>query len=627
MKSDQFCFFVWLILTLVTNSEAFSTVASGVRRPRLEPSPSSLHGSSATTETISVVVIGGGWAGFSAADATASLGDNVHVHLLDASPRGPGGLAGGWRTPKLNRSVEAGIHGFWREYKNTFAAIERIGLDIDDVLTPFTPSTLVSCKGKVAVAPVLGGDGDEQSTSSRPSLSTLIPLLPFPEKFLGELAPFLPPPLDLAIQTEFEDDSRLTVMDRITGLGLLAPWVDFGQEDRDSWLRYDKISADNLFRQIAGLSPSLYLELVAPLLHVLPMTPGWDCSAAAALSCFHVFALQTRGAFDVRWCRGTITERIFNPWAKELQKGGKVGIRGKSKVTRVEESLTGKPYLVTVNNDSSEQIACDAIVLAVGATTAGPLVESCPPLKAARITGKWRDLRGITCVSVRIFVDNPTGSRLSEAMVESPVVVCGPRIGSIPVLVETGFCIYDLSRLQDEYRLEADSLGAFEVDFFRAGDLAVKDDDEVLSIALNAMAAALNSPKVSADEMVVLDSSVFRARDAVSHFCVGSAELSPPVRLKKGLYVCGDWVDRTGHASWSTEKAVVTGRQAARALGEDFELPSYRDIEILPAPKDSKQLATLRQVASLARKVVSDDGTVPSWGSASRIIGRGRRRS
>ena len=80
-----------------------------------------------------VVVIGGGWAGFTAADslskcrANNAIGNDdfenageekcIQIELLDASPRGPGGLAAGWRTAKLNRPVEAGLHGFWREYK------------------------------------------------------------------------------------------------------------------------------------------------------------------------------------------------------------------------------------------------------------------------------------------------------------------------------------------------------------------------------------------------------------------------------------------------------------------------------------------------------------------------------
>jgi len=65
------------------------------------------------------------------------------------------------------------------------------------------------------------------------------------------------------------------------------------------------------------------------------MSRGYDCSAAAASSCLHVFALQSRGAFDVRWARGTITEKMFNPWTEKLQKGGDVKLRGGAKVTAI----------------------------------------------------------------------------------------------------------------------------------------------------------------------------------------------------------------------------------------------------------------------------------------------------
>ena len=105
----------------------------------------------------------------------------------------------------------------------------------------------------------------------------------------------------------------MSLLDRASGVGLLACWADFRQEDADSWARYDDVSAETLFKDYGGVTDPLYDELVAPLLHVLPMGPGYDISAAAALSCFHVFALQSRGAFDVRWCRGGITEKSFGP--------------------------------------------------------------------------------------------------------------------------------------------------------------------------------------------------------------------------------------------------------------------------------------------------------------------------
>ena len=74
--------------------------------------------------------------------------------------------------------------------------------------------------------------------------------------------------------------------------GLLGAWADFGQEDPESWARYDDVTAEELFVARGGCSDALYEDMVSPLLHVLPMGPGYDISAAAALSCFHVFALQ-----------------------------------------------------------------------------------------------------------------------------------------------------------------------------------------------------------------------------------------------------------------------------------------------------------------------------------------------
>ena len=78
-----------------------------------------------------VVVVGGGWAGYAAADALSASGD-CHVTLLEASPRAAGGLAAGWRTPG-GRPVEAGIHGFWRYYTNTLALLDSLGVDAEEV--------------------------------------------------------------------------------------------------------------------------------------------------------------------------------------------------------------------------------------------------------------------------------------------------------------------------------------------------------------------------------------------------------------------------------------------------------------------------------------------------------------
>lgn len=562
----------------------------------------------ANDDKLRVVIIGGGWAGFSAADS-ASSSPNTEVLLLDASPRGPGGLAGGWRTPILQRPVETGLHGFWRDYRNTFDAINKIGLDENDILTPYTPSILVSESGRVAVAPVLG---EVQKSKAKTATN-----LPEP---IRDIVNALPPPLDVALLSDFNNDSPLSLFDRCSAIGLLGVWADFEQEDPDSWQRYDGMSAEQLFLAVSGVTPTLYRELVTPLLHVLPMTPGYDCSAAAALSCFHVFALASKGAFDVRWCRGSISDKIFNPWTKHLRSRENVDIKGSAKVASISQATDGK-YEVVVN-DGEQIIDCDAVILAVGATALKRI--ECPNIRQEIPVDR---LRGVTCVAVRLFLhphpqttttkdgkDTQLPPDIAKAMEESPVVVCGPRI--IPELAETGFCIYDLQRMQDDFAVStekesgdptSEAFAALEVDFFRADSFINRTDEEIIQLTLRAVAAALEV-KNSLELTHVLDFSVVRARDAVSHFCVNSASWSPSVKIDKGMYMCGDWIDRTGHASWSTEKAVVTGRQAVAKLAADFGIQCETDV--IPAPTDTPQLSSLRNAAKSMRRV-APEGSLP----------------
>ena len=557
----------------------------------------------ATRRPKKVVVVGGGWAGFSAADSLSRVKDGnsaaFEIEVLDASTRGPGGLASGWKTAKLNKPVEAGLHGFWREYSNTFATIQRIGLDLDDVLTPFTPSILVSRSGRVALSPVLGEDGSMNSGNNGILFGADKETNPV-SRVIQRLSELLPPPLDLALLSEFEGSNPLNTVDRLSGIGALGIWADFDQEDPKSWERYDNISAENLFRSIAGVTPNLYKELLSPLLHVLPMTPGYDCSAAAALSCLHVFALQTRGAFDVRWCRGTITEKIFNPWSLKLQERGNVSVRGGAKVTSIVEinadhSDVATPSFRVTLNGGEDEINADCVVFAVGGTALKTLLPACPPLAKLPQSKNLEKFRGVTCVAVRLFFhDEPM--MLKQALKDSPVAVCGANIGNIPELSETGFCIYDLERLQDGN----DIASAFEIDFFRADPLASLTDEEVIRITLKAISAALEISTV--DESSLADISVVRARDAVSHFCVGSTSWSLPVKLSEGLFICGDWIDRVGHASWSTEKSVVTGIQAASEIADGFGLKSK--IEVIPAAPDTDQLSALRRFARAIRSAL-----------------------
>ncbi|CAN0260079.1 unnamed protein product [Discosporangium mesarthrocarpum] len=91
----------------------------------------------------SVVVVGGGWAGFGAAKALSESG-SCDVTLLDASPN-PGGLSSGWRT-RGGRAVEAGIKGFWWSYPNIYRLVEE-ELKVENPFSDWTRSSFFSPKG------------------------------------------------------------------------------------------------------------------------------------------------------------------------------------------------------------------------------------------------------------------------------------------------------------------------------------------------------------------------------------------------------------------------------------------------------------------------------------------------
>jgi len=632
-----------------------------ILKEQTAPSANGGNGSDATnnhggsSEKLRVVVIGGGWAGYSfcesiSANNVAGGEKNVEIVLLDASKQARGGLAGGFRSVN-DRPVEAGIHGFWREYRNTFDIMEGIeGVSVDEVLGDFSPSVLYSKNGKVAVAPVLLEDEEFEEGGNAGNFGRMPTMDDLSERSIRRaVAANLPPPLDLPVLAELEigsskegGGSKVNPIDLASGLGLLGAWADFEQESRASWESYDTRPASLLFEK-AGISDALFEEFVSPLLHVLPMCPAYDCSAAAALSCFHVFALQSRGAFDVRWCRGSIGERIFEPWQRQLERRG-VFVRGGSRVSSIEKN--GGGFVVRLDSAGGDgddaTIECDAVLLAVGATAAGRLASSSPALSSLDGTKDFDKLRGVTCVAVRLFLKpNPSVTSnlkgglhgktqlppdVAKAMSDSPVTVCGAGMGGIDELKETGFCIYDLQRMHDEFSVdfysedveERDQVAVLEVDFYRADAFVDLDDDQISDLALRAVSATFRTAKIDSDEIV--DAVVLRARNAVSHFAPNSALYSPSVKLGDGMYICGDWIDRTGHASWSTEKSVVTARQAASALSRDFGL-KYSQCEVIPAAKDSAQLAALRQSAKLLRRLLPPKTLPPSpWVFAQQIL-------
>jgi uncharacterized protein with NAD-binding domain and iron-sulfur cluster len=198
-------------------------------------------------------VVGGGWGGWGAAKALCESGVDAEVILLDALPDPTGA------TPFLSKTgkpVEAGTRGFWKDYPNINALCAELGLDENDIFTPYTNSSFYSPDGLEATAPVF-------ADAKFPELN-----LPFNVPFLSELSsqtlPQLPSPLGQVIAT-FPLFERIPLADRASMVGLLLATIDCLGNDVSVQEKYDRMTAHDLFIRF-GLSERMVEDFIKPTL-------------------------------------------------------------------------------------------------------------------------------------------------------------------------------------------------------------------------------------------------------------------------------------------------------------------------------------------------------------------------
>ena len=489
------------------------------------------------TEQERVVVVGAGWAGLGATHFLAKQGYNVT--LLEATAQS-GGLVAGWKPPG-GRAVEGGIHGFWYPYRNIFSLVDEL------VLEPFTPYT-------------------RSSQYSPAGLEVESPL------FQDE--PRLPAPLGTFLYTRFQ---LLPLIDRLSALPLLYAVVDFDNTP-EAWQRYDKITARELFKQY-GVSARLYQESFEPMLLVGLFAPGEQCSAAATLGMLYYFILAHQPDFDVVWCRGTVGEKIFQPWVREIEKAGGKVLTNK-RVTDILLHPDGKARAVVCQDEIFE---ANAVIFATNVNGIKKIITGSETLRNYK---QFRDLENLGAVDVlatRVWFDR-------RVDVPLPSNAC---FGFDPT---TGWTFFDLNALHDDYQDEPGSV--IEADFYHANQLLPMSDEQIIAKVQRDLAVCV--PQFA--QAKVVDYSVIRVAQGVTHFAPGSYQYLLPAKVEiPNLFMSGDWI-KTQHGSWSQEKAYVTGLEAAN-LAIDY-LGQGQKARIIPIEADEPHIQLAR---SLNR-------TIRDWG-------------
>ncbi|MBD2193920.1 FAD-dependent oxidoreductase [Calothrix anomala FACHB-343] len=485
-------------------------------------------------------------AGWAGLGATYHLAKQGYdVTLLEAGAY-PGGLVAGWKTA-AGRSVEAGIHGFWYPYRNIFALINE--LDINP-FTSWTRSAQYSPAGLEVESPIF------------------------------QELPRLPSPLGTFVYTHFQ---RLPLIDRLSALPLLYAVVDFDNSP-DAWRRYDFVTARELFKDF-GVSARLYKDAFEPMLLVGLFAPGEQCSAAATLGMLYFFILAHQSDFDVVWCRGTVGEKIFRPWVDKIEKAG-AKVLSKRRVTDV--IIDDKNCAKGVVCDD-EVFEADAVVFAVGVTGMKKIVANSPSLQSRQEFRDLNNLGAIDVLATRLWFDR-------KVNIPRPSNACFGFDNT------TGWTFFDLNALHDEYKNESGTV--IEADFYHANQFLHLADEEIIPIVQRYLTTCVPDFR----EAKVIDSSVIRLPNAVTHFAPGSYRHMLPAQTSlANVFMSGDWIVNR-HGSWSQEKAYVTGLEAANLVIS--YLGQGQPSEILPVEADEAHIQVARSlnqtVRNLSKSILPD---------------------
>jgi uncharacterized protein with NAD-binding domain and iron-sulfur cluster len=477
-------------------------------------------------------------AGWAGLGATYHLAKQGYdVTLLEAGSY-PGGLVAGWKTA-AGRSVEAGIHGFWYPYSNIFSLINELGIN---PFTTWTRSSQYSPAGLEVESPIF------------------------------QNLPQLPTPLGTFLYTQFK---RLPLIDRLSALPLLYAVVDFDNSD-EAWRRYDFVTARELFKDF-GVSARLYRESFEPMLLVGLFAPGEQCSAAAALGMLYYFILAHQPDFDVVWCRGTVGEKIFRPWVERIETGAKVLAN-----RRVTDLIVDSDNRATGVVCGDEVFDADAVIFAVGITGMKKIVSSSPNLQKRQEFRNLNNLGAIDVLATRLWFDRK-------------IHIPRPSNACFGFDTTTGWTFFDLNALHDEYRHEPGTV--VEADFYHANQFLSLENEEIIPIVQRYLATCVPEFR----EAKVIDSSVIRLPQAVSHFAPGSYRSMLPAKTSfKNVFMSGDWIVNR-HGSWSQEKAYVTGLEAANLVISSFG--EGTPAKILPVQADEAHIQLGRVVNKTARQI------------------------
>ncbi|KAK6916752.1 Amine oxidase [Dillenia turbinata] len=292
--------------------------------------------------------------------------------------------------------------------------------------------------------------------------------------------------------------------------------------------------------------------------------------------------------FDMLLCRGTVREKIFNPWMGALREKGCQVMDGETVTDLIFDEETGQISEVAC---SKKLYKADAVILAVGISTLQEIIKSRQEFL------KVMNLAGIDVLSVKLQINRrvqiPNASNACTYLDDS-----------------SGWTFFDLNAIYDVHK--DDPVTALQADFYYANELLLLSDELIIAKVMTYLSKCIKD----FENVAVTNKVVGRYPKSLSHFFPGFCHLKWSLALKftspfhfcptgsykfmmrgstsfPNLFMGGDWIV-TRHGSWLQEKSYVTGLEAANRVVDFLEEGSFA--KIIPVEEDEPHIQVLRSL-------------------------------
>lgn len=504
-----------------------------------------------------IVVVGGGIAGVCAALHMAERG--LPVTLLERNGTSVGGRVAAypdatvqhhgerWRFP-----MEHGIHGWWRQYRNFLALIER--LDLSDRLIDAYDQTLVF--------------RDARDTY-RTNVGRETQITPVPEPFHH---------VQLLRKKNIRRIIKADDLPRFLTLGVkLLESVMFEPTHQAHLDRYDGLSV----RAYTDGVPFFYKAFLGSLTRSgFFSDPPYVSLWAFLIALQHYVFLRRE---DQRFCftRGPIVPSLLEPMLDRVRAAGGRVVTG-VRVSRVQRAEAGGWHVSWARGEGpapSEpgfggrggRLKADRLVLAVDVAGARELLERSPDLVPV-----WGDLsvfEGRPAINIRCWWSRAPDHTWGES---------GVFAGKA-----TADNYFWLHRFQDAFAAWNRQTGGAvsECHIYAPASKHAEPDQVLLDAVLADMENAFPDLRGAC-----IHQEIIRNRPTHINFPVGCASSFPKVRTQHSdLFLCGDWVDGDAAVLYM-ERACQTGICAANGVLEGLGLEPFEVLWPAPPPPHIQSL-------------------------------------